>query len=102
MINKSLLSSYYLSKINKYTMDINTNPIIINVTLPTKGFAGKHHTDFTKAKISKTKTGIPNLKNRKCDKNSIVEDRKTMSVIEIAEKYNVSRKTIYRYLSHDV
>ena len=83
-------------------MDINTNPIIINATAPLKGFAGKRHTDTTKAKISDSKKGVPNMKNRKCDRDSILEDRKTMSVASIAEKYNVSRKTIYRYLSHNI
>jgi len=99
MINKSLFPSYYLSLINKYTMDINTKPIIINVTTPTKGFAGKHHSDASKAKISRSKKGVSNLKNRKCDKSRILEDRKTMNVTELAAKYNVSRKTIYRYLN---
>ena len=83
-------------------MDINTNPIIITATVPLKGFMGKHHTDATKDKISKSKKGVPNLKNRKCDKDSILEDRTTMSVAAIAKKYNVSRKTVYRYLSNNI
>jgi len=99
MINKTLLPSYYLSKINKYTMDINTNPIIIHSIPKLKGFAGRHHSENTKKKISDSKKGVPNMKNRKCDPSRILEDCEGgMTVTELATKYGVSRKTIYRYL----
>lgn len=76
-------------------MDI--NPIIIQ-KMPS-GFAGRKHSDATKKKISETKTGVPNLKNRKADRDSAIQDKNDgMPVKDIAAKYGVTSKTVYTWL----
>lgn len=83
-------------------MDINTKPIIINATLPMKGFGGRHHTASTKQKISDSKKGVANMKNRKFNEEQVKrlkeEKDSGMSITELSNRYNTSRKTIYKYL----
>jgi hypothetical protein len=96
MINKTRLFLLFI-KINKYDMDI--KPIIIQ-KIPS-GFAGRKHSDVTKKKISDSKTGKPNLKNRKGDRDSAIQDRNDgLSVKDIAVKYGVTTKTVYAWLKN--
>ena len=86
-------------------MDINVRPIIITNIPKIKGFTGRHHSESTKQKISNSKTGVANMKNRKCDQTTIDKIRKERkngdSITKLSHRYCVSRKTIYAYLYDD-